>query len=190
MNCDQVRNEIPLAVGGDLVPQLQKAVMEHVKTCLSCYRLYHEYEESLEALHSLKASDPSRVPDGILDAVMADVRTGVPGPAAPPPRVPVWARVNQIRRVAVPFAAGLAVMASAAFFMEDDPTLVTEPEIEASPLTSGNEIVGRNSDSFGMDAILPDRTSGTLRLVGPASFRKTEPLPPARLRTVGLHNDF
>ncbi|GJM22542.1 MAG: hypothetical protein DHS20C15_24570 [Planctomycetota bacterium] len=126
--CRTIRDKLPLHVGRDLEPKLEKQVDEHLATCLSCFREYRALAES-RAILGVVAEE--RLPEGILDGfteeVMARIAVGEEGPAAELPRA---ARRAPLRLIpALSAAAALLLVALAAQLYFEGGQTVANPDI-------------------------------------------------------------
>lgn len=110
--CRQVRDLLPLHVGGDLDPRQAETVDEHLHRCLACFREYREFLNLRGRLGVLADEPlPSGVLDGFADEVMARIAVGEPGPAAElPGRTSTLHRITRYAAAAaVLFALGLGL---------------------------------------------------------------------------------
>ncbi len=197
MSCTRIQKKLPLAVGGDLDAESLERVTTHVRGCLTCYRVYRSYRDSLNALGPFRAPSAPSAPPGLFEAIMRDVEERVEGPRAPHP-TPLWARSSRLARYTIPFAAGFVVVASVGLHVFDRRTNerpvapsrdeTSAPFVFVNRNGSGSGPADRidSSDSF---VIPPVLRSGRLRPIGPASLRRSEPFPPAALRTIS-QDDF
>lgn len=75
--CSLVHDLLPAAVGGDLEPETEAALLRHVKECLQCAREWHGLADSHYALLSL--ADGGAADLGLDDAFFADLHDGIVG---------------------------------------------------------------------------------------------------------------
>ncbi len=174
MTCNRIRKLIPLAVSRDLEPGVLRAVEDHTKTCLACFRELRAYAEQFELRAVLKPAALDAVPEefgtGIVDDVMGAIRRGEDGPAAPIAR-PLSPAISRLVRYGVAVAAGFALFAVLRF--SADP---------GSPGPSSGSPPGIVQPARGTRFVTPASTNGAN---GPI---RTERLPPVRL--VQHKNDF
>ena len=114
--CRNIRDLLPLHVGGDLEPRRAAAVDEHLHRCLGCFREYREYL-SLRGTLGVLAEQP--LPEGALDGfveeVMARIAVAEAGPRAELPAIVT--RAAWLPRLAA--AAALLVTASLGWLVWD-----------------------------------------------------------------------
>ena len=195
MICRKFRSRIPLAVGHDLPVDQQRQFDEHLRHCLSCYREYRHHADALAALNPARAPATFDAPEGLAEAILAEIREGEPGPLAPHP-TPFWARSSRTIRYGVPFAAAVLIFSLAGlyFSMVGGETQGHVPQIPKDlnrPDTTVLYDPTDPADQFGQQYVVyPDRIHpGRLRHVGTAPFRKSEPLPPVVV-PISKRNDF
>jgi len=182
---------IPLAVGLDLAAEEQQAFDDHLRRCLSCYREYRDYVDALAALDPLRAPAGFEAPEGLAEAIVAEVRAGEPGPLAPHP-TPFWARPSRTIRYGLPLAAAAVVFTLAGLFVSQfgkrpEGHVPQMPKIFDAPVVT--PIVNDPPDQFGPAYVFPESIHpGRLRRVeGP--LRMSEPLP-TMVVPINKRNDY
>ncbi len=181
MTCTRIRKLIPLAVSRDLEPSVVRAVEDHAKACLACYRELRAYAEQLDLRAGLAPAALDVVPEefgsGIVDDVMSAIARGEVGPAAPVGRE--WSPfTSRLVRYGTAVAAGFALFALLRFTMDPSAPAAgprSTPGI-ASSSGSGGDVtpVGTNPG-----AVNPAIVNGPLYLNGKPLH--TQRLPPVRL---------
>ena len=68
--CEQVQEQISRLLDGDLSPQEQAAVQEHIAGCAECAALY----EAFSAVSDAIGQDLEEAPDSLRETVMAEIR--------------------------------------------------------------------------------------------------------------------
>lgn len=173
MTCTRIQKLIPLAVSRDLEPGLIRAVEEHAKACLTCFRELRAYSEQLELRARLRPAaleqTPAEIGSCIVDDVMAAVRRGEPGPAAPIGAS--WApSLSRVFRYGAAVAAGFALFAVLRFsFTGAD-----------APMGSGGPGPIVNTSPSGPSDLVMPIGNGPFQLQPGQTFR-TQRMPPMRL---------
>jgi membrane-associated protease RseP (regulator of RpoE activity) len=88
MNCNEVREWIPLGVGDD-APVENEAFEEHIATCAACAAEYESYEQNLARLVAVREAPE---PDGLYEAMWRNVQKGIHQKPATVHRFPVQLR--------------------------------------------------------------------------------------------------
>jgi hypothetical protein len=189
-NCRNVRDLLPLHVGGDLPPGRGAAVDEHLHRCLPCFREYRELTTMRERLGVLTDQPlPEGVLDGFTEEVMARIAVGEAGPRAPLPaaldRSRTWTRYAAAAAILLSFTLGLALLSSS-----DAPPLPGATDAAAAP--SAAPLAGGDGsapapmvaglDTF--DAFPPQADEAGERVVTPAPMFDMQPLSRFEVRPV------
>jgi len=210
MSCSRFMRQIPLAMGQDLGPEQMRSFDGHLRRCLACYREFRDYADALARLDPLRSPPDFDAPDGLCEAIMDEVREHEPGPLAPHP-TPLWSRSSRTLRYGLPLAAALAVFLLAGMYAARlggsapvhlpqiprqllDPKVVTvnrfQDEPNQQPSQQPNQQRDQQPDQLGPSYLFPEQHQpGRLRLIGPASSRRSEPLP-AVVVPISKRNDF
>jgi predicted anti-sigma-YlaC factor YlaD len=112
--CRNVRNLLPLHVGGDLPARQAAPVDEHLGTCLACFREFRDLTAMRERIGVLTEQPlPEGVLDGFAEEIMARIAVGEPGPRAELPvameRARLWPRYAAAAALLVAGGLGLHV---------------------------------------------------------------------------------
>ncbi len=126
MNCPQVRDGLPLYVGGDLAESERIAVEEHLEGCAGCRSLLDRTRQVIAPLRNLGPID-APVPDAerLWAGIAADMGWASPEktrPEEPPASTggrPLWRRGSAWLRAAAVFAVGIGI--GFAFSLVDGP---------------------------------------------------------------------
>jgi hypothetical protein len=178
MRCNRVRRLIPLGAGRDLEPPVQAGVEQHLRTCLSCYREFRAYRSALADFATLASGGDATAPQDLADSIMAAVRAGRPGPAAP---THTWG--DRLRYV-VPLAATFVAFAVAGFYLFGGGApgdAGTPPRaFKTIDVPTHGMVVGYTDDGPRYDALpqtieLPRAWFGTG--ARPPAFDATQPIP-------------
>ena len=208
MTCKRFMRQIPLAVGQDLSPEQLRSFDVHLRRCLSCYREFRDYADALSALDPLRAPAGFEAPDGLPEAIMAEVRMNEPGPLAPHP-TPIWSRSSRTLRYGLPAAAAVLVFGLAGLYVTnqggelpghtpqiprglvDDPRVVPVNRFPGAPDPAAPDPAKADlEDQLGPSYVFPERFHpGKLRLIGPVPSLRSEPLPSVTV-PISKRNDF
>lgn len=214
MNCKRIMRQIPLAVGQDLGVGKQRSFDEHLRRCLPCYREFRDYTDALAALDPLRAPADFKAPAGLAQTIIAELRANQPGPLAPHP-TPIWSRSSRALRYGLPLAAAFAIFALAGIFSMNEAgnpggeslgqqSRISMPPVESVGFVESVESVESltrtisappheldfRDDQLGPAYVFPERFHpGRLRLVGPVSSRRSDPLPHV-IVPISKRNDF
>jgi membrane-associated protease RseP (regulator of RpoE activity) len=88
MNCNEVREWIPLGIGDD-APVENEAFEQHLAACADCAAEYEAYEQNLARLVSVREAPE---PDGLYEAMWRNVQKGIRQKPATVHRFPVQLR--------------------------------------------------------------------------------------------------
>ena len=116
-SCFEVRERVPLYVGGDLEPEAMQTVRAHLGECRGCAREAEAAAKAMEAFRSaLRSPEGLTAPSlwaGVRARVAAERAAGVKVGSAGGERVtPLLASRSNLRRSVLRFAGGLAAVAA------------------------------------------------------------------------------